>query len=167
MSNLRDTANIDRIIIHCADVPNGAWWSAEDIDNWHHERGFKREVKNNVSPRLRHIGYHYVIDLAGQITPGRALNETGAHVKGHNANSVGICLIGHDQYTECQLQSLRRLVLGLQSLFNIGNQHVLGHCDLDSGKTCPGFDVQTWLNANHWPDLSHPNRYPACKGNNQ
>ncbi|VEI47016.1 Uncharacterised protein [Actinobacillus equuli] len=35
-----------------------------------------------------------MIDIDGSVETGRQVGEIGAHVKGHNSNSVGICLIG-------------------------------------------------------------------------
>ena len=73
---------IKEIIIHCADTPEGRDDKAADIDRWHKQRGFDR------------IGYHYVIDLDGTIEAGRDPDCIGAHCKGHNTNSIGICYIG-------------------------------------------------------------------------
>ena len=41
------------------------------------------------------IGYHYLIDKKGKIYVGRSEKFIGAHVFGHNKNSLGICLIGN------------------------------------------------------------------------
>jgi hypothetical protein len=53
---------IEEIIIHCSDTEEGLGYKANDIDNWHRDRGFEG------------IGYHYVIDLDGTIELGRDLN---------------------------------------------------------------------------------------------
>ena len=42
----------------------------------------------------RDIGYHWLIDRDGTVLPGRKETEIGAHVVGHNAGTIGICLIG-------------------------------------------------------------------------
>ncbi len=144
MSKHRPTSKIDSLIIHCADTPNGAHWQAEDIDDWHKSRLFKRNINGNVSPHLKHIGYHYVIETTGTIRRGRALDETGAHAKGHNTRSIGICLIGYNKFTRLQWQALQGLISSLQIRFK-KQLKVIGHRDVDSGKTCPGFDVSAWL----------------------
>lgn len=46
------------------------------------------------SGRLQKIGYHYVVYPDGSIHVGRDISEVGAHVKGHNATSIGICYVG-------------------------------------------------------------------------
>jgi hypothetical protein len=69
MSKARPTSRISSIIIHCADTPNGAYRCAEDIDDWHGERQphFSRGLLAigaiNVSTHLKHVGYHYDIDI--------------------------------------------------------------------------------------------------------
>jgi len=40
------------------------------------------------------VGYHYVVDLQGNVHKGRCITQVGAHVKGHNKTSIGICYVG-------------------------------------------------------------------------
>lgn len=121
---------INRIIIHCAATPNGKHFTAADIDKWHKARGW------------RGIGYHYVITLDGQLEAGRPVEEVGAHVKGMNKDSIGICLIGTDLFTPAQIATLRETIQGLITRFPMAS--VNGHNEF-SNKKCPGFDVQDWL----------------------
>ena len=88
---------IDKIIVHCADTPDGKDFTIKDIDRWHKERGWQC------------CGYHHVIRLDGTIENGRPLAQIGAHCKGYNENSIGICLIGRREFTPAQLVSLRNL----------------------------------------------------------
>lgn len=110
-----------------------------EIREWHKDRGWSD------------IGYHYVIRRSGNIELGRSLNRQGAHVFGHNHNSVGICLIGgvdedgepQNNYTNDQLMMLRLLIDGLKSQFK--KAKVLGHRDFPGvAKDCPCFDVGAW-----------------------
>lgn len=78
---------IDKIIVHCADTPDGKDFTIKDIDRWHKERGWQC------------CGYHHVIRLDGTIENGRPLAQIGAHCKGYNENSIGICLIGRREFT--------------------------------------------------------------------
>jgi N-acetylmuramoyl-L-alanine amidase len=154
---LRRLADIDTVVIHCADTPNGVdRWRAKDIDDWHKARAFKREERmvhiadvgmlGNVegkSPTVfRHIGYHRVIHLSGEVVTGRYLVERGAHVQNHNARTVGICMIGADKFSRAQWAALKNLVTWLRA--NLVLPFVVGHRDLNDGRTCPGFDVETW-----------------------
>ena len=56
---------------------------AETIRDWH--------VNGNG---WSDIGYHYVIKRNGLVEAGRPVSISGAHAKGHNADSIGICLVG-------------------------------------------------------------------------
>ena len=91
------------------------------------------------------MGYHYVIKLDGTVEGGRPEYWTGAHAKGHNLGSIGVCLIGRDDFTREQNQSLVNLLIDL--LHRHKGAKVIGHNEV-SDKTCPNFDVQVWLS--HW-----------------
>ena len=129
---------ITEIIIHCADTPNGKEFHAKDIDAWHRERGWQM------------IGYHWVICIDGTVEGGRSPEMVGSHAEGHNARSLGICLIGKDKFTPAQWSSLKALVDGLISEFNCP---VIGHYEVaKNGKTCPNFDVRSWVADGYIPD---------------
>lgn len=131
--------SIDLVVIHCAATPSGKPLqqgkpgsvgylnAAQVIDAWHAARGFRRqsEAVRAFSSSLPSIGYHYVIDLTGEVWSGRALTEVGAHAKDFNARSVGICLVGgierEAQYTAAQWQSLQQVVAMLLSDHGIPN----------------------------------------------
>ena len=70
---------IKEIIIHCSATREGRDYTVADIDRWHRERGFFC------------IGYHFVIYRDGSIHVGRSVEEVGAHCKGHNTVSIGVC----------------------------------------------------------------------------
>jgi N-acetylmuramoyl-L-alanine amidase len=80
---------VTEIILHCADT-RPEWMAGRpltekvaEIRRWHIEqRGW------------RDIGYHWVIDRDVAVAPGRPETEIGAHVEGHNAGTIGICLLG-------------------------------------------------------------------------
>lgn len=145
---------ITGIIIHCSATPNGRWNTVQDIDQWHKERGFKRadEFRARQNPDLAAIGYHFVVYPSGAIATGRHLDEIGAHAKGFNSKSIGICLLGTDKFTIEQWESLRENVqISLKKYPSI--HRIVGHRDLpDVHKTCPGFDVAAWL-GNDWQPL--------------
>lgn len=119
------------LVIHCSDTPNDRDVKAAEIHEWHRERGWAG------------IGYNLVIERNGQWEPGRPDYWVGAHVSGHNDESIGICLIGRDEFTDMQLQTLRSYVSYYQAKYP-GIQ-VCGHCDLDNKKPCPNFDVKHWM----------------------
>ncbi|MFP4365509.1 MAG: N-acetylmuramoyl-L-alanine amidase [Bacteroidales bacterium] len=118
---------INKIIVHCSDSDNPTHDDISVIDQWHKQRGWKG------------VGYHYFIASDGEIQYGRELHEIGAHVRGHNRDSIGICLHGKTEFTHKQFQSLRTLLEAFDLTMNIAD--VYGHRDFDKNKTCPNFDV--------------------------
>ena len=129
----------DYIVIHCAATKPSMDIGVKDIDKWHRQRGWRK------------VGYHYVIKRDGEVEIGRELDEVGAHAKGFNSNSVGICLVGglsedgkpENNYTDEQWIALRETVNQLKLPYP--EAEVLGHRDLpDVKKACPSFDVREW-----------------------
>lgn len=123
---------LDKIIVHCSDTPKAMDIGVKEIRVWH--------VKDNG---WSDIGYHYVIKQDGTVEEGRPLRLAGAHCKGYNSTSIGICLIGRDSFTAEQFQSLNKLIKRFQKEFGITD--VKGHCYYDNGKTCPNFNVEEEL----------------------
>ncbi|NYZ70139.1 N-acetylmuramoyl-L-alanine amidase, partial [Endozoicomonas sp. SM1973] len=74
---------------------------------------------------------------------GRPEYWVGAHVKGHNSHSLGVCLVGRDQFTDAQLDSLDKVIIDWHIKYP--DAEVVGHCDLDSGKNCPNFNIKRWM----------------------
>ena len=132
---VRKMRKIDKIIIHCSATKEGADFHVKDIDRWHKQRGYKC------------VGYHYVITLDGAIEKGRNEDEIGAHCKGYNANSIGICYIGgldkegnaKDTRTVQQRAALYLLLNQLKEKYP--NATIHGHNEF-ANKACPSFDVQ-------------------------
>ena len=130
--------DINTIIIHCSATKNGLDFRAINIDAWHKERGWSR------------IGYHYVITVNGKIELGRPVDQIGAHVKNHNTDSIGICIVGTDKFREDQWYRLRGLVRQLQNTHNI--RKIYGHKYFSHSKKCPGFNViKHWLRRDMQP----------------
>lgn len=132
--------NITHLVVHCSAEPHGRRTGAKDIDLWHRKRGFRK------------IGYHYVITVDGRVETGRPEHEPGAHVEGHNRNSIGICLVGgldpttgqpSDAFAPVQFAALERLLREL--LGRYPDAIILGHRDFPGvAKACPCFDVRSW-----------------------
>ena len=142
----------DHIVIHCS-ATDPEWHgdiTIDDIDRWHRERGFDE------------IGYHYFIDRKGTVYQGRGLRDIGAHVRGQNHNSIGICLEGgveveknahtgavtfraKTNFTDRQFESLDSLVEVLIEAYP--DADVSGHRDFVGViKECPSFNATHWFN---------------------
>ena len=128
--------NIDKIVIHCSATPEGRDVQISEIKKWHVE-------ERNWSD----IGYHYVVLLDGTLEIGRPIPRNGAHVKGHNKNSVGIAYVGgtdstgqpKDTRTAQQKFTLKVLLKTLRSVYP--GAKIYGHRDFSS-KVCPSFDAK-------------------------
>ena len=134
---------VTKVIIHAADTPAGMDIGAAEIRRWHvDERGWSD------------IGYHYVIRRSGLVETGRDLDkdgdieeEVGAHVRGHNTGSIGVCLVGGKpscNFTQAQWRALSFLVTDICKRHKLTAADVYGQRDFDSGKTCPTFDTKAW-----------------------
>ena len=139
------TRNIEYIVIHESDTENGKTYTASDIEQWHKER--KEWGPSKITHK--YIGYHWVIDVDGVIEAGRHPDEIGAHAKGYNTNSLGICLIGRGKYTQAQWDSLQTLLGGL--IAEYPKVKIIGHNQI-SRKTCPDFDVPAYVKSGFVPD---------------
>lgn len=118
---------IKKLIVHCSDSDHLSHDNKETIYQWHvTERGWSD------------IGYHYIILKNGTIEKCRPVHRSGAHCKGHNKDSIGICLTGKVDFSHAQYVALQQLVNNLKWLF--GGIPVYGHRDF-SDKTCPNFNV--------------------------
>lgn len=135
---------IDTLVVHCSDSEFG---DAETIRQWHTD-------PKPLGRGWGDIGYHYVIlngrrksrgryrkEDDGRIEVGRPLSRPGAHCRGHNKSSVGVCLIGRHHFTAKQLLEA---LPGIIREIGLTAHHIIvkGHYEYDSGKTCPNIDMK-------------------------
>lgn len=128
---------INKIIIHCSATPEGKPVTVEQIRLYHMNHNGWTD-----------IGYHYVIYADGSIHPGRPVAQPGAHCKGHNADSIGICYVGgltadgsapKDTRTPQQKAAMVALVHQLRERYG---QHITVHGHYEfANKACPCFKV--------------------------
>jgi|TARA_R110001592_G_scaffold289106_1_gene558199 N-acetylmuramoyl-L-alanine amidase len=136
---------INKIIIHCSATRPSQDIDAKEVDRWHKKRGWSG------------IGYHFFIKRGGLIEIGRSLEKQGAHTKGLNKNSIGICYAGgvkeergadgkwdaEDNRTSEQIASLLTLLRLLKKIFPEATIH--GHREF-AAKSCPCFDASKEYN---------------------
>ena len=127
---------INKIIVHCSSTREGQNISVDTIRKWHVEgRGWTD------------IGYHFYIDIHGDIYKGRDIAKIGAHTKGQNRNSIGICYCGgvevdgktpKDTRTEEQEDSLLAVLRTLKAMYPEAIIH--SHNDF-ARKACPSYNA--------------------------
>lgn len=131
---------IDYVVIHCADTFADQDIGVEDIRHWH-------VAGNGWSD----VGYHFVCRRDGTVEEGRDIKTIGAHVKGFNNHSIGLCWVGgrgengspENNMTKDQEVSLRGVVDRMLSAFP--DAVLMGHNDFPGvSKSCPVFDVCDW-----------------------
>ena len=125
----RDSDGTKYIVIHHTKTGKA---SVEDIHRWHLDR-----TTNCV--KWAGFGYHYYVRKDGEIYEGRPLNTQGAHVLGHNSDTIGVCFEGDfykERMTETQLNA-SILLLSLLLLSFKGSQ-LRRHDTLDKKSPCPG-----------------------------
>ena len=127
------------IILHCSATRAGQCY------------GFERCRKDHIRRGFQDIGYHYYITRDGSVHEGRPLSQPGAHCKGHNQHSIGVCYEGGldasgeaaDTRTKAQRKSLRALLTRLHG--DYPDAIILGHRDLS-----PDRDGNGLITPNEW-----------------
>ena len=126
---------INKIIVHCSATREEENYEVAEIRKWHLARGFSD------------IGYHFYIDLYGEIHKGRDISKIGAHCKGHNRNSIGICYCGgveadgktpKDTRTPEQKQGLLHVLKTLKAMYPAAT--IYSHNEF-ANKACPSFNA--------------------------
>lgn len=108
------------------------------------------------------IGYHFVVDKAGNIYQARPETVIGAHTSDANTGNIGVCVLGcyhppatsyfcYDEMTSATRDSLIKLYAWISEEYGYDNPHVLkGHRDYYDFEytSCPGDNIWAML-----PDL--------------
>ncbi len=151
-------AKTEYVVWHCSATPPSQDIGSAQIDIMHKAKGWDG------------IGYHFVIRYDGRVEPGEALKSRGAHVKGLNSVSVGVCMIGGvdeqgksvNNFTDKQWQAARHVYEFLKLLYpdasNIGHRDLSPDSDGDGRvqrheflKDCPCYSVAQWEENNLKP----------------
>lgn len=126
---------IERIFVHC--TASQQTKTADDI---------KKEFKNKG---WKNPGYHYVIDVNGEIHQLLEEEKISNGVQGYNQTSINVAYIGGidekgkgiDNRTYEQKKSLKSLISELKEKYP--NAEVLGHRDISPDKNGNGI-VDPW-----------------------
>jgi len=128
---------IEYLVVHCSATKPSMDVPVSMVKQWHLDRGWSD------------IGYHYYIRRDGTLRLGRKEETTGAHVKGYNRNSIGVCYEGglneqgeaEDNRTEAQKLVLKTLLLSLKHRYP--KSIIQGHRDFEGvRRDCPCFDAK-------------------------
>lgn len=120
------------IVLHCSDTEDGHGTDRDAIRKYHIEVNSWDD-----------IGYHFVLERIGNsyaLLPGRNPAYIGAHVRGHNHESIGLCVVGSYEKTVPD-ETFHSTVWALATLclmYGLPANCIKGHRELDNAKTCPG-----------------------------
>lgn len=142
-------SDVKYIIIHCSASRENVDYGAEALERDHIARGFRKGA------------YHYYILKNGMVHSFRKEHEMGAHCKGFNRISIGVCYEGgldtegnpKDTRTLAQKDTMFYLIKMLSCKYP--NAQIVGHRDLSKDidgdgkiskyewmKACPSFDAK-------------------------
>lgn len=142
---------INLLAVHCTATLQGRPFDVAAIRAMHKAQGWSD------------IGYHKLIGINGEIWDGRPEETAGAHIKGHNANSLAVSYVGgigsdgkpKDTRTNAQKQSIATVLQRWRAKHP--NAIIRGHRDMSPDlnhdgqitpnewlKACPCFDVRAW-----------------------
>ena len=130
--------NVEKLVIHHSASAKSTT-TVEDIEKWHRDKGFNG------------IGYHKVIETNGVLKLGRPEERMGAHAKGANKNSLGICVTGNFENEEPDEEQIETLVETLSDWcksHNVDENSIYGHFEVPGCVTttaCPGNNLKSKL----------------------
>lgn len=134
------TRKVHTAVVHCTATPEGKEFTRAQINSMHVARGFQG------------IGYHYLVHLDGRIEAGRPEGQIGAHVAGHNKDTIGLSYVGgvdangkpKDTRTEAQKQGIRTLLTDIHSRYKL--KAIKGHRDFSPDKDHDGVvEPSEWI----------------------
>ena len=151
-------ASTEYVVWHCSATPPSQDIGSAQIDIMHKAKGWDG------------IGYALVVRRDGRIETGESLGRRGAHVKGLNSVSVGICMIGGvdedgksvNNFTPEQWQAAKHAFEFLTLLYpdasHVGHRDLSPDSDGDGRvqrheflKDCPCYSVTQWIENNLQP----------------
>lgn len=142
---------ITLLAVHCTATLAGKPFDVAAIRAMHLARGWSD------------IGYHKLIGIGGEVWDGRPEHIAGAHIKGHNSESLAVCYVGGisadghpaDTRTPDQCQAMEHVLRRWRAQFPAAA--IRGHRDMSPDrnhdgritrdewlKDCPCFDVRAW-----------------------
>jgi hypothetical protein len=131
------------IMVHHSLTKDSGTVSWQPIRNWH------MGLHPDSPYKMIDVGYQYGIELINdkyEILVGRMEGTIGAHTRGMNGTSIGICCIGNfdkNPPDKDQWSLLLKLCVNICLRYNIPADKVKGHTEYAPYKSCPGnaFDM--------------------------
>ena len=131
---------VSKLVVHHS-ASNRKTTTKKKIEQWHKDRGFSK------------IGYHKVIEGTGTIVNGRSESIQGAHAKGANAGSLGVCVTGNfedETPHNGQIDSIVKVLTQWCKDHSLDETKIYGHFNVPGCTTstsCPGKNLKSKLSS--------------------
>jgi N-acetylmuramoyl-L-alanine amidase len=138
---------IDEVIVHCSASDREEDHSVEAVRYLHMSQDpfIQWGDYETHGKGMKAVAYHFIIDWEGVVHRCRPIHMVGAHCRGRNEHSIGVCLLGNKKFTEAQKESFKKLTLELITHFGLSLDDVVPHSKYSNSKTCPNFDLKEVL----------------------
>lgn len=139
---------VQRITIHHDGMPPAALRSRGDV-----AARIDLIRESHLARGWGDIGYHFVVDPAGNVWEGRPLAWQGAHVGRQNEGNVGVLVLGNfeeQRPTGQQVGAVDDFVADLMARYRVSVGRVHTHREL-AQTACPGRNLQPHLNVARAP----------------
>jgi peptidoglycan hydrolase-like protein with peptidoglycan-binding domain len=140
---------VTRVFLHCTDSDNDDLKGVglvEEVNRWHLANGWAG------------VGYHFLVDKAGQVMTGRPLELTPAAQLGEvplvppdqvhlgNVATIAISTHGSKAWTPAGMEATRRLCNVIDGVYLAAGARVTfhGHCEIDP-RPCPVYRYRALL----------------------
>jgi len=129
---------VEKLVVHHS-ASKKSTTKKSDIDSWHKQRGFSQ------------VGYHKIIEGDGKIVSGRSEKLKGAHAKGTNHNSLGVCVVGNFENeipSDVQIISVIKVLVEWCKKYELTSTDIYGHGNISGTTTktsCPGKNLISLL----------------------
>lgn len=128
-----------------------------------HGRHRESYWRGRQNAALDALGAHYIVGRNGSIFSGRHHDESPDMTTGFDGASIAVMLVGTSHYEPEQMAALGMLITSLAKTYTlplnapkltrtgyVAQRGIAGHGDIINPTdpchaTCPGFDVQSWL----------------------
>ena len=121
---MRNRKQTNRLIVHHSESRADVSW--ETVREWHLARHFST------------WGYHYGISGDGTLHKGRASEKIGAHARGRNRDSIGVCLLGDFSKYEPTFEQLAALGELYHALCRFYGKRLTIEFHREGDNPCPG-----------------------------
>lgn len=130
-----------------------------------HKSNRAKESIYDIDERQQDVSgfkYHYYIRKDGDIIAGRMEYMASDHCKGHEADSISICLEGlfTEEVPHSQFIALHHLIEDIE--YRRGVMRVFAHNELDKNVECPGKDFPINQLRSNIQVCGHPGDLPDC-----